>query len=189
MNSTNYDNASWHYSWEDYPESSPLEWGGVHIALFVKWCLQKGWASDFLKEGPNTEEAIEAVVAGTMSATDFFFDHCDGKFFEEELTEEGNQFVRANYDAYTADYVHLSPDGYDMFEHGEEEYDYDALARVLEERYQEFLADPDTTFGRDKKERFGISDEDGDISGEDAGGGSELPSSSSEQNKPWWKFW
>jgi len=45
MNKMKYDDASWHYG-GDFPIGSPEEYGGTHIALFMKWCFVKGWAGD-----------------------------------------------------------------------------------------------------------------------------------------------
>lgn len=37
-----YDDATWH-SGGEFPPESPAEFGGTHIALFLRWCFVKGW--------------------------------------------------------------------------------------------------------------------------------------------------
>lgn len=89
-----FDDASWHCG-GDFPEGQPEEHGGTHIALFLKWCFAKGWAGQLhMQEEP---EAVQAVINGTMSATDFFFQYCDGKLIDEMLSEAGNAFAELYY--------------------------------------------------------------------------------------------
>ena len=89
-----YDDASWHYG-GNFPKDQPEENGGIHIALFLKWCFIKGWAGEL-----HTEEepgAVAAVVRSELSATEFLFKYCDGKFTDEDLNEEGNAFAMQYY--------------------------------------------------------------------------------------------
>ncbi|QSX28710.1 DUF7832 domain-containing protein [Shewanella cyperi] len=100
-----FDDASWHYG-GDYPEGQPEEHGGTHIALFLKWCFIKGWAGELHMQ--NEPEAVQAVIDGTMSATDFLFQYCDGKLIDEMLSETGNAFAKLYYGddgLYLADYA------------------------------------------------------------------------------------
>jgi hypothetical protein len=93
-NMAKYDDTSWH-SGGDFPEGQPEENGGTHIALFLKWCFVKGWAGQLhLDEEP---EAVAAVIAGTMPATEFFFKYCDGKLVDDMLTDAGNAFAERYY--------------------------------------------------------------------------------------------
>ncbi len=64
-----YDDASWHYGGE-FPESSSTEFGATHIALFLKWCFQKGWIGELhQKEWPDE---VQERLDGSRSATNFF---------------------------------------------------------------------------------------------------------------------
>ena len=89
-----YDDASWHYG-GDFPADQPQEHGGTHIALFLKWCFVKGWAGELHTD--EEPEAVEAVVKGGLSGTEFFFRYCDGKFTDEDLNEAGNAFAKQYY--------------------------------------------------------------------------------------------
>lgn len=86
-----YDDASWHYG-GNFPAGQPQEHGGTHIALFLKWCFIKGWAGEL-----HTQEEPEAVINGSMLATDFFFKYCDGKLTNESLNKSGNAFAELYY--------------------------------------------------------------------------------------------
>lgn len=90
-----YDDASWHSGGEGFPKSSPDEYGGVHIALFLKWCFIQGWAGELHLE--LDAEEVQKVIDGEMLATDFFFKNCDGKLTIEAFTQEGNQFAKKYY--------------------------------------------------------------------------------------------
>lgn len=89
-----YYDASWHYG-GSFPEDQPIENGGTHIALFLKWCFAKGWAGQLHAE--EEPEAVQAVVKGERSATEFFFKYCDGKFVDEDLNDEGTNFAIKYY--------------------------------------------------------------------------------------------
>jgi hypothetical protein len=57
-----YDDASWH-SGGEFPEGSPDEYGGTHIALFLRWCFIKGWAGEIHQE--EEPEDTQRVIEGT----------------------------------------------------------------------------------------------------------------------------
>jgi hypothetical protein len=89
-----YDDASWHYG-GSFPDGQPDENGGTHIGLFLRWCFAKGWAGKLHTD----EEPIDVaeVVRGNMTGTEFLFRYCDGKFTDEDLSEEGNTFAARYY--------------------------------------------------------------------------------------------
>lgn len=129
-----YDDASWHTG-GDFPPDSPDEYGGTHIALFMKWCFQKGWAGSIhLDEAP---EDTQKVIQGSMPATDFFFTYCDGKLTDEDLNDQGNAFAAAyygdrgfyltDYEAHFGGLMYLAP---------EEAHDFNLFSSVLESRFQ-----------------------------------------------------
>ena len=130
--SMKYDDASWHYG-GDFPVGQPDEHGGTHIALFLKWCFLRGWAGDL-----HTDEAPEAVthvVEGRLSATEFLFDYCDGKFTDEDLNDEGNSFAIKYYgDAglYLEDYAENF--GNQMYVAPEAEHDFARFSAMLDAR-------------------------------------------------------
>ena len=128
-----YDDASWHYG-GDFPEGQPEEHGGTHIALFLKWCFARGWVGSLhMEEEPD---AIGAVVSGKMSATDFLFKYCDGKFIDEDLNEVGNCFTARYYGddgLYLDDYAEVFGDL--MYVAPEAAHDYQKFSTMLDDRY------------------------------------------------------
>lgn len=129
-----YDDASWHHGAEDFPESSPVELGGVHIALFMKWCFQQGWAGEMHKE--TAAEDVDHVITDKMTATEFLFKYCDGKFTAEDLNNEGNKFAQKYYGdngLYLDDCGRYFAD--DIYSKPESECDYSLFSTMLTERY------------------------------------------------------
>ena len=129
-----YDDASWH-SGGDFPRGSPAEFGGTHIALFLRWCFKKGWAGELhLQEEPD--DTLK-VADGQMRATDFLFKYCDGKLTDEDLNEEGNAFAKQYYGPtglYLRDYAsHFAKL---MYVAPEEAHDFPRLASVIEARFR-----------------------------------------------------
>ena len=129
-----YDDASWHYGADNFPTESPDEYGGVHIALFMKWCFQQGWAGDMHKLGASN--AVEKVISDKMSATEFFFKYCDGKLTDEDFNYEGNKFAEAYYGdrgLYLGDFAHMFEDLFYL--QPESEFDYSLFSKTLADRY------------------------------------------------------
>lgn len=128
-----YDDASWHSEGE-FPSDSPIERGGTHIGLFLRWCFGKGWASSFHVESDSASD-VKAVIAGTLSGTEFLFQWCDGKLTDEDLNEDGNDFANAYYGRdglYLQDYAAVF-DG-DLYKVPEADHDFTLYSRMLDER-------------------------------------------------------
>ena len=129
-----YDDASWHYG-GDYPEGLPEENGGIHIALFLRWCFTKGWASDHHKD--EEPEETQKVADGRVSATEYFFKYCDGKLTNEDFNEEGNKFAEEYYGEnglFLEDYANK----FDklMYVAPENTIDFEIFSSMLNERQQ-----------------------------------------------------
>ena len=129
-----YDDASWHNG-NEFPETSPDEYGGTHIALFLKWCFIKGWTGEtHLDEEP---EDVKKVINGELTATEFLFNYCDGKLTNEDFSKEGNNFAELYYGdngLYLNDY---SEQFYElMYIEPEEKHNYTQLSNTIEQRYK-----------------------------------------------------
>ena len=128
-----YDDASWHYGGDFFPNDQPEEHGATHIGLFLKWCFIQGWAGPIHLRGEP--EAVQAVIEGQRSGTDFLLTYCDGKLTNETLNEQGNAFAEKYYGdqgLYPQDYhthfgskEYLSP---------ESEHDFAEFSSVLQDR-------------------------------------------------------
>lgn len=129
-----YDDAGWHFG-GDFPADQPVEHGGTHIALFLKWCFIRGWAGELHTE--EEPKAVEDVVSGKLSATEFFFTYCDGKFTTEDLNDEGNSFASQYYGdkgLYLEDYG--TTFGELMYVAPESAHDFGKFSSMLEARYK-----------------------------------------------------
>lgn len=129
-----YDDASWHNG-GDFPDDSPEEYGGTHIALFLKWCFIKGWAGDIhLKD---SKEDVQRVIKGIISATEYLFHYCDGQLTDEDLNEEGNAFASEYYGddgLYLDDYANAFENL--MYEKPEEEHDFKKFSLMINKRFE-----------------------------------------------------
>lgn len=93
----------------------------------------KGWAGELHTEEEN--DAVQAVVRGEMSGSDFLFKYCDGKLTDEDLNDEGNNFASTYYDAfYTATYNYLFP--HQMYVAPASAHDLDRLFRQLDKKIE-----------------------------------------------------
>ena len=138
-----YDDASWHNGGE-FPTQSPEEYGGTHIALFLKWCFIKGWTGDIHLE--DSKEDVQKVILGTMSATEYLFHYCDGQLTDEDLNEEGNKFASRYYGddgLYLEDY----PKTFEnlMYERPEEDHDFKKFSRMIDQRFKSGVLISETT--------------------------------------------
>jgi len=83
-------------------------------------------------------EDVELVISWNKSATDFFFQWCDGKFADEDLSEKGSVFISKYYGKdYFSDYVSLF--GELMFDAPEEKHDFKEFANLVNRRYTEYF--------------------------------------------------
>ncbi len=130
-----YDDASWHYGGDGFPASSPEEFGGTHIALFLKWCFMQGWVGDIHIQ--EELEDVQRVISDELSATDFLFKYCDGKLTDEDFNDIGNFFATRYYGdngLYLKDYGNHFGD--QMYIASEGEHDFLKFAAILRKRLQ-----------------------------------------------------
>lgn len=108
-----YDDASWHYG-GDFPSSLPESAGATHIAMFVSWAVLNGMAGDL--HTSDFSEDLGKLSRQEISPGEWFLRVCDGKFTDEDLSGDGQQFAAAYYayenglhtgsGSYLADYDH-----------------------------------------------------------------------------------
>lgn len=130
--STKYDDADYH----DPDGNREEEFAAGHIALFLRWCDQRGLIFEFLNEESGAE--LAKARAGAITYTEFLLSQCDGKLLDEFLSEEGNRFAAAYYDRYLEDFRAIS--GFPAYSRTELEHDYAAISTFLDRRLAEFQA-------------------------------------------------
>ena len=89
-----YDDASWHYG-GDFPKDLPDSAGATHIAMFVAWAVLNDLAGDLHKT--DFVDGLQKLQRHELSPGKWFLDYCDGKFTDEDLNSQGNDFASAYY--------------------------------------------------------------------------------------------
>ncbi len=109
--------------------------------MFLSWMTLKGHA------GPDHTEADDEVIAPLsrreLTPGEWFFKWCDGKFWNSDLDEEGNEFASFYYaeegqpfKAYIDDYASTFPDHPDLYSVPDDWDSFDRLAPRIDARYQ-----------------------------------------------------
>jgi hypothetical protein len=92
-----YDQGYWHTD-SCAEKNIDEEYAGTHIAVYLKWCFEKGFLSqDLLK---SDADVLAGVRDGRLSMGEYFEKHLDWKFGEWNLNEEGNAFTKSYYNRY-----------------------------------------------------------------------------------------
>jgi hypothetical protein len=140
------DRADWH-SGGEFPADLPPENGGTHIGMFLAWIIHNGLQGEFHDE--ESPEELEAVRDRMLTGREFLFRACDGKFWDEDLSEEGNAFTASyyqgeggkGYGAYIQDYERVLAVDLPRTYHVEDTWaNYDEIAAVISERYAAWRA-------------------------------------------------
>src|SRR5262245_2804454 len=133
-----YDRADWHYG-GDYPEGLPSENGGTHIGMFLGWAIMSGLEGQFHRN--ESPASLAAVRARQMTGRQFLFKECDEKFWDEDLSDEGNAFAKDYYESnrYLEDYeVALAGDLPTLYHVEDSWQNYDRIAPVISRRFEEW---------------------------------------------------
>ena len=137
-----YEDVSWH-SGGDFPGDLPAEAGGTHTGMFVTWALLSGLAGEIHLE--DFEEDLSALKARSITPGAYFLQVCDGKFTDEDLSDEGNAFAESYVDPekgkYLSDYEKVLGGDVPGLYHVEDTWaNYDRLAPTLERRFKVWKA-------------------------------------------------
>jgi hypothetical protein len=138
------DRADWHYG-GDFPEDLPQESGGTHIGMFLAWAILNNLASQELNE--DWPEEIASVKARQITGRDFLFKACDEKFWESDLSDEGNAFAAWYYSRpdgtmpYVDDYANALAEDLPTVYHVMDTWEnYDKVAPIISAAYAEWKA-------------------------------------------------
>jgi hypothetical protein len=107
-----YDDASWHYGGE-FPDDLPSEAGATHTGMYLAWALLSGLSGELhISDFP---ENIPLLQSRSITPGAFFLEQCDGKFWDEDLSDEGNAFTQHYFDfekgQYLSDYQETLDEG------------------------------------------------------------------------------
>ncbi len=131
------DRIDWH--WDSVTDASSedehLEKAGAHIGYFIEWAYKKGFAptDSEIHDVDEYKEVIDSKKTGIQ----FFIENCDTKFWEEDLSEEGQKFAASAYDTYLADYEEVI--GHKPFVKIYNQQDLQSVSKYLDEKYSDYL--------------------------------------------------
>jgi hypothetical protein len=139
-----YDDASWH-SGGNFPADLPASAAATHTGMFVAWAFLGGLGGPIPMA--NFPEQIQRLKTRAVTPGAFFLEVSDGKFLDEDLSEEGNAFVRDYFDfehgQYLADYDATVGAGLAEIYYVSDTWEnFDRMKRVLDRRYQEWKLKP-----------------------------------------------
>ncbi|MBW8369042.1 MAG: sel1 repeat family protein [Arenimonas sp.] len=133
-----YDDAE--YCFLNFETDLPNEAGGTHAGMYLAWAALKGLLD------PGFDEATLAPLrARQITGSQLFFDKCDGKLLDDDLSDVGDAFTASYYAShFHADYQQVfrgdMPDGgetTDGFCGVPDTWEnFDRLAPVLDERFE-----------------------------------------------------
>ena len=143
MSAMKYDDASWHYGGK-FPKDLPMEAGATHTGMFVAWAFLAGLAGDLHID--DFPDHLPKLRSRAWTPGEFFLHACDGKFTDEDLTEDGNKFVQAYFDFEKGQYIHdyestLGQGLPDLYYVKDTWENFDRLKPVLDARFQEWKRD------------------------------------------------
>lgn len=160
-----YDDASWHYG-GNFPDDLPNVAGATHTGMFVAWALINGLAGPIHTE--EFPEALNGLMERRVTPGQFFIEECDGKFTDEDLTDEGNDFAKAYFDfttgVYLTDYEGALATNLATLYHVPDTWEnFDRLAPIINRRFEDWKAGTLETNDPNRQENT--------------------------TKKPWWQFW
>lgn len=136
-----YDKIEWHSEGDGFPKDAKPEDGGTHIGMFLTWVIQDDLIGKLYLE--KSKESINKVKRREMTGRDFLVKECDGRFYNEILNNEGNEFVKYYYDDdkkenYFDDYTKVFDEYDNIYEVKNSWENYDKIKPIIEMHYQKW---------------------------------------------------
>jgi hypothetical protein len=118
--------------------SYPPEAGATHIGMFVAWALLSGLGGAL--HAVEVPEELERLKRRELTPGSFFLVACDGKFTNEDLSEEGNRFAQEYFDlsngGYLSDYERILMGDLSSAYHVTDTWEsFDLIRPVLDDRF------------------------------------------------------
>jgi hypothetical protein len=130
------DRADWHLN-ENFPENLPEENSATHIGMYINWIIDNNLIGEIHTQ--DSIEGINAVKMKKITGRDFFFDYCDGKFWNDDLNAIGLIFTENYYSSnrYYEDYLsNLDNGGKTIFTIENSLENYEKLKKVIDKRFK-----------------------------------------------------
>ena len=129
-----YDRIDWHSETTDSLDL-PEEAGGTHIGMYLAWAITRNLSGPFHEE--ESAEALSLLKSRKITGCQFLIEQCDTKFWEEDLSPEGNEFSKFYYEQhYFDDYVNTLAQELESEYYIEDTWEnFDAIAHVIDQRF------------------------------------------------------
>ena len=135
-----FDDASWHWGADNFPDDAPEENGATHIGMFVTWAIERGLFAD-PDLTPEEIEAVEAVRTGSMSGRDFLLRYFDGKLYSDCFTDQAAAFADCHYGDFLRDFERLLCQALASDYYVEDSREnYKIMAKALDKRWIRYVS-------------------------------------------------
>ena len=128
----------WEAITDEISDDEHWERSGAHIGYFMEWAYKKGFAPD----NPETHDVEEykKVVNSKKNGLQFLIENCDAKFWEEDLSEQGQKFAKFAYDTYLHNFETIV--GHEAYTTKYNQQDLNNVSAYLDKVYLDYLANP-----------------------------------------------
>ena len=108
-----YDDASWHFGADDFPEHASPQMAATHIGMFVAWAIFRGLMSEeFIAD---FAAQVQTLKLKQTTPGLFVWQFMEGKFSTNDLSKPAQEFANVYYNVdrspnYLSDYQALNRD-------------------------------------------------------------------------------
>lgn len=135
-----YDDANFHYGAEDFPEDLDTRHACTHIGMFIAWAHYRGLTNlQGVAAGKKGQEWFDRLRRGEASFGEMTENIFDGKFFGDDLTNEGGAFADWYYQRYLSEFTEfLPPDAPSPYHLADNSDTFQKISALLDTRLAEF---------------------------------------------------
>lgn len=129
------DRIDWHWETSIDAVSDAEHWqrAGAHIGYYIEWVFNQGWANPEV----HSVEAIQDVLNSNINGLQYLMEYCDGKFWDDDLNEEGKKFTSYAYNKYVENFEKIT--GHKMYTKNYNQQDLQSVFNYLDTLYEEYL--------------------------------------------------
>lgn len=131
------DRIDWH--WDSVPaaatEEEHWEKAGAHIGYFMEWAYKNGFAPS--DPETNDVEEYQKVANSELTGIQFLIENCDTKFWDVDLSEEGQKFTNFAYEGYLENYEGVI--GHKVYTRVYNQEDFQKVSDYLDKVYTTYL--------------------------------------------------
>lgn len=136
-----YDDSTWH-SENDFPSDLSPDAAATHIGMYVAWCILSGLGGEIhIVEQTGENSNLEILKEKKLTPGQFLIKYCDGKFTNDDLSDEGEQFTKAYYekDNYLDDYEDILGAKVESLYHVKDNWNnFELLKLILDKRLKDW---------------------------------------------------